>query len=139
MKNLIYLLLVTLLSLSVISCETYSQEIYDDEVIAYNNVSLIITQGTPVYYKGNLHYYIYNGLYWYPIQYQNSWYFRAYTKIYPWGYNFNFRPHCSDYRFNPNSYRFNKHRYTYNNYRRKNYTIDNGRRPNKSTSPSIRR
>lgn len=119
MKNLIYLLVAALFSLSAVSCGTYaySQEVYDNEVIISNdNVSIIITQGTPVYYEGHLHYYIYNGLYWYPFWYENHWYFCSYTRIYPWGYDFHFRPHHSDYRFRPGHHGFRRPDHSHGHY-----------------------
>lgn len=137
MKNLIYLLVAALFSLSAVSCGTYaySQEVYDNEVVVSNdNVSIIITQGTPVYYEGHLHYYIYNNLYWYPFWYENYWYFRPYRTIYPWGYDFHFRPHHSDYRFRPGHHGFRRPDHSRGHYGlpREGHTYDNhnGRRPN---------
>lgn len=122
---------------SLTSCSTYvsAGELYDNEVyVEDDNVTVIIKCGTPVYYEGHLHYYIYNGLYWYPFWYENHWYFRSYTRIYPWGYDFHFRPCRSDYRFRPGHHGFHRPDHSRGHYGLPReghvYRNDNARRPN---------
>lgn len=106
MKKLIYALLCAL-TITMVSC--FASYASTDDVY-YNDgatVEIIVSQGTPVYHNGNIWYYVYNNLYYYPFFYENHWYFRPYTRIYPYGYDFHFRPHRNDYRFNPGNYGFN--------------------------------
>lgn len=118
MKNL---LLALLLAFTASSCGEYtyvqSDPIYDDVEYAYassNNVTVVVTYGTPYYYNGRLWYYLYNGLYYYPFWYNGYWYLRPYGTLYSWDwyyYNYrHFRPHHGDrpYRFRPGHHGFSR-------------------------------
>lgn len=99
MKKLLALLVLGFLSLS--SCgEYYYNDLYEDDV------TVIVTNGTPYYHDGIIWYYYYNDLYYYRFFYNGHWYLRPYGRLYTWEwynhYNHHyFRPHHSDYRFKP--------------------------------------
>jgi len=126
MKKFFRFIIGAFLCFSLTSCGSYSLYYNDDvylntevEVVQSNvDYNIIIQNGTPYYYEGNIVYYIYNNLYYYPYYYDNYWYFRVYrrpyyTRPYP-----HFRPHHYDYRFNYN-YRHPNGWYRYSpNYRR---------------------
>jgi len=143
MKKLLNLIIVLFILIFISSCEIYSYPTTQDDIyietdadIVRSNVdfNIIISNGTPYYYNGNILYYFYNDIYYYPYYYDNYWYIRAYRhpfnhiSHYPY-----FRPHRYDYRFNyeyrPNH---NWYRQQYRYYRQPNmntYRKPNGSRP----------
>lgn len=156
MKNL---LLAVLLIFSLGSCGEYtyveSDPIYDTEYVQTyatdGDINIIITNGTPYYYNGQLWYYYYRNLYYYPFWYDGYWYLRPYTTLYSWNwyrYHYrHFRPNRYDqYRFRPGHHGFYNpnHRHIERPYREYNPhrtrpNINNGRirpsRPMQSTRP----
>ena len=118
MKKLLFALILSVAAMiSLQSCSTtyaaaYDQ--YDEECDISDNadVNIIITYGTPYYYRGQLWYYLYNGLYYYPFSYNGYWYFRPYTTLYSWDwyyYNYrHFRPYYRDYKFRPRHHDWNR-------------------------------
>ena len=151
MKKLLFALIISVASMiSLQSCSaTYAAayDQYDEEYDISDNadVNIIITYGTPYYYRGQLWYYLYNGLYYYPFSYNGYWYFRPYTTLYSWDwyyYNYHhFRPYYRDYRFRPRHHNWNRPhhndrpggpgRFYPTHPRSHNQGVDNvGRRPN---------
>lgn len=107
----ILLFLISILILSLTSCDTYLYGGYsnngcDNNDYAYNrmadidniDVSFIVRYGIPYYYHGYLNYYYYDGLYYYPFYYNNFWYLRPYYQPFRRGYF----PDCSTWLPNPN-------------------------------------
>lgn len=96
---------------SLYSCTTYTYATTQDDIyvetqadVVQSNVdfNLVIRYGTPYYYEGELLYYLYNDLYYYPFYYDNYWYVRVYRR--PFAYIYHrpyFRPNRYDYRFEP--------------------------------------
>lgn len=135
MKHIIiaFILLLCISSCDIYTYNTGQDDVYvttDIEVVNSNiDYNLVITNGVPYYYEGNIVYYIYNNLYYYPYYYNNYWYFRVYRRPYytrPYPY---FRPHRYDYRFNYN-YRHPNGWYRYSPNYRRNY-------PNNRYYPNI--
>lgn len=108
----IFLTLTILLTLTfcISSCETTTYVTSDDtyiddsqyEVRSNIGFDIIIRYGTPYYYRGNILYYLYDGLYYYPYWYNDYWYIKVYSKPIN---HFRFRPNPYDYRFRPGVYR----------------------------------
>ena len=121
----IFLTLIILLTLTfcISSCETTTYVTSDDtyiddsqyEVRSNVGFDVIIRYGTPYYYRGNILYYSYNGLYYYPYWYNDYWYIKVYSKPIN---HFRFRPNPYDYRFRPGIYRgYGRPHYRPNNHR----------------------
>ena len=131
MKTLKIFILGLMMCLCLSSCyvETYATTQDDmyvqtevDVVKSDVNYNIVIRYGTPYYYNGNILYYIYNNLYYYPYYYNDYWYFRVYRRPFPYtNYRPYFRPHRYDYRFD-RGYRqpHNWYRYTPSTRRRYN-------------------
>lgn len=83
MKKFILALMV-FASITLTSCVTSAyasgEGYYDDE---YSSVNIIIRNGTPYYFEGNLLYYFYNGWYYYPYYTNNHYYFYRYSRPLP--------------------------------------------------------
>lgn len=102
-------MMFTISSCDVYTYATTQDDIYTEEAIdiVQSDVSfnIIIRNGTPFYRNGEVLYYLYNGIYYYPYYYNNYWYVRAYRRpfthfdTYPY-----FRPHKYDHRFRPGRY-----------------------------------
>lgn len=118
--------------LSLSSCETTTYataqtDIYDDyeqyEVRSTVGFDVIIRYGTPYFYRGDILYYFYDGIYYYPYWYNDYWYVKAYTR--PFNhlrYKPYFRPSYRDYRFRPGIYRgYNRPHYKPHNHRPNNH------------------
>ena len=111
MKKLLMLIIGILMMVSLNSCGVYSYATTQDDIyveaeadVVYTNVDfgVVIRYGTPYYYNGDLLYYIYNGLYYYPFYYDNYWYVRVYRR--PFSHLYHrpyFRPRHYDMRFEP--------------------------------------
>lgn len=113
MKNLIFTILFSLSSIFMLtSCETttyvttqddiYYGEVSDAQVIINSNfdVMVVVRNGIPYYHNGELLYYLYKNLYYYPFYYGNHWYMRAYRR--PFNhitYKPYFRPNKYDHKF----------------------------------------
>lgn len=135
MKNL---LLTILLVFSLSSCDTYNyvetDSIYDTEYVQTyatdGDINIIITNGTPYYYNGQLWYYYYRNLYYYPFWYDGYWYLRPYNTLYSWDW---YRYHY--YHFKPNQYDQYRFRPGYHGFYSPNHRYierphNGGRRPN---------
>lgn len=111
MKKLFTFIIGLIMIFSFSSCEVYTHATTQDDIyveaeadVVRSNVdfNIVIQYGTPYYYEGNLLYYLYDGLYYYPFYYNNYWYVRAYR--HPFAHLHHrpyFRPHRYDYRFRP--------------------------------------
>ena len=84
--------------LTLSSCGIVAEEYADNATL-----SVVVTDGIRHDYYGNLWYYEYNGLYYYPIQRDGFWYLMPHRRIYPYGYNFHFTttPRDRHWRFTP--------------------------------------
>ncbi len=123
MKKLVMFFIGLLMCISFTSCSistyaTTQDDMYIDaeiDVVKSDvDYNVVIRYGTPYYYNGNILYYIYNNLYYYPYFYNDYWYFRVYRRPFVYThYHPYFRPHRYDYRFN-RGYRqpHNWYRYT---------------------------
>lgn len=109
---IVFLFAFTLVSYS--SCETtqvtVSDNVYDDyyqyEIRPTVTFDILIRYGVPYYYNGNILYYLYDGIYYYPYWYNDYWYVKAFIRpINPLRHNYHFRPSYRDYRFAPGVYR----------------------------------
>lgn len=126
MKKIKILLLSLLMLVTFSSCEVYTTATTQDDIYTETSVdivrsdvnfNIIVRYGTPYYMNGELLYYMYDGLYYYPFYYDNYWYVRVYRR--PFVYLERrpyFRPHRYDYRFSPGNYGFVRPR-TYHYYR----------------------
>jgi len=118
MKKIKILLLSLLMLVTFSSCEVYTTATTQDDIytetsadIVRSNIdfNLVVRYGTPYYMNGELLYYLYNGLYYYPFYYNNYWYVRTYRRPFlhfdrrPY-----FRPHRHDYRFSPGHHGFGR-------------------------------
>ena len=111
MKKLFMFIIGLMMMFSFSSCVGYTYATTQDDIyveteadVVHSNVdfNIVIRYGTPYYYEGNLLYYLYEGLYYYPFYYDNYWYVRAYRR--PFAHLYHrpyFRPHRYDYRFRP--------------------------------------
>ena len=66
-----------MLCTSCVRC-TYAETTVGDE-----DVQIVIRYGTPYYYGNSLAYYIYDGYYFYPYRYNNTWRFHRYSRPLP--------------------------------------------------------
>jgi len=111
MKKIFLFLIGMMMVFSFQSCVVGTYATTQDDIyvesqndIVYTTVDFntVIRYGSPYYYQGELLYYLYNGLYYYPFYYDNYWYVRVYrrpfTHLY---YRPYFRPNRHDYRFAP--------------------------------------
>ncbi len=117
LNKILVMALLMVSSFSLASCfGTYGEVRYhstDDQyevTSAGPNVDyeIVVRYGTPYYYQGDLIYYLYNGMYYYPYYYNNYWYFRTYRVLpypsRPW-YRPSFgRPHRGDIRHHHSGY-----------------------------------
>ena len=113
MKNLILTILFSLSSIFMFtSCETTAivttqDDIYYDDVKASQviinpdfDLMVVIRNGVPYYHNGELLYYLYKNLYYYPFYYNNYWYMRAYRKPFRHlSHKPYFRPNRYDHKF----------------------------------------
>ena len=105
------LILGIMMMVSLNSCGVYGYATTQDDIyveaeadVVHTNVDfgIVIRYGTPYYYNGDLLYYLYDGLYYYPFYYDNYWYVRVYRRpIDHLRYRPYFRPNRHDYRFSP--------------------------------------
>ena len=80
MKKLVFILMLFIGSFSLTSCitEAYAETgFYDDDI------EIVIRYGTPYYYDNTLVYYYYDGYYFYPYTYNNTWRFHRYARPLP--------------------------------------------------------
>ena len=141
MKKLKYFILFIIMCITLCSCEVYSTpglavttqddiytEMYDSEVRSNVDFNIVIRYGTPYYLEGQLIYYLYNNLYYYPFFYNNYWYVRTYRR--PFNhlyYRPYFRPHRYDYKFSPGAHHGFGRPNIHNNYRPGHITPHPGR------------
>ena len=80
MKKYLAILLIGFIHMLCTSCaaSTYAETVVYDE-----DVQIVIHYGTPYYYGNTLAYYIYNGYYFYPYRYNNTWRFHRYSRPLP--------------------------------------------------------
>ena len=80
MKKYLAILLIGFIHMLCTSCaaSTYAETVVCDE-----DVQIVIHYGTPYYYGNTLAYYIYNGYYFYPYRYNNTWRFHRYSRPLP--------------------------------------------------------
>ena len=109
MKKLAIFLIGLVMCFTLSSCSVLTYATTQDDMYIETNVdvvrstvdyNIVIRYGTPYYYNGNILYYIYDNLYYYPYFYNDYWYFRVYRRPFVHtNYHPYFRPHRYDYRF----------------------------------------
>ena len=92
MKKILCGIIALMFLFTMNSCSSiYAEAAYEDGIYyETDNVSVVITYGTPYYYNGSLWYYLYNGLYYYPFYYDGYWYLRPYRTLYSWDWYYNY-------------------------------------------------
>lgn len=81
MRKLFLAIISLFMMLSLTSCVT-TVSAQDDMYVTERNVDfeIIIRDGTPYIIDGLVHYYFYNGLYYYPFYYNDYFYYRIYRR-----------------------------------------------------------
>lgn len=77
MKKNLSILLIVLTCMLCTSCVTST---YAETSVGDEDVQIVIRYGTPYYYDNTLAYYIYDGYYFYPYRYNNTWRFHRYSR-----------------------------------------------------------
>lgn len=80
MKKYLSNLLMGLMCMLCTSCVTST---YAETTVGDEDVQIVIRYGTPYYYGNSLAYYIYDGYYFYPYRYNNTWRFHRYSRPLP--------------------------------------------------------
>ena len=80
MKKYLTILFIGLICMLCTSCVTST---YAETSVCDEDIQIVIRYGTPYYYGSTLAYYIYDGYYFYPYRYNNSWRFHRYSKPLP--------------------------------------------------------
>ena len=80
MKKYLSILLMGLMCMLCTSCVTST---YAETTVGDEDIQIVIRYGTPYYYGNSLAYYIYDGYYFYPYRYNNTWRFHRYSRPLP--------------------------------------------------------
>lgn len=115
-KYLLILISIFYIVIGLTSCSTTFGSTDDEYPNSSFDISIVLSNGTPYYYNNRLNYYLYNGVYYYPLFYNGYWYYRGYSRPFARGYypRFNYR---TGYRYVPRRNSFFRRR-PYINYQR---------------------